>query len=667
MFIEVAVYVVVLIGGLLPLAVRVRHSRLSLVSTAVGLLLLGGIGLAWWRRGGSLPPTERRPLQVREGSVSSERGFVSSNACRSCHPQQYATWYGSFHRTMTQVVTPETVIADFNNVELDHASPGLPDSRYVLQRRGDEFWVQLPQPEFQSYPRPAGGPNPEEEAPPVWRQIVMSTGLHHYQLYWYPSGSGRELYMVPFVFLTDERRWVPRRSVFLTPPNAPEPQQVWNTSCLPCHTTDGHPRYPKKRIQVAKAAPDTHVVEVGIACEACHGQGEEHVRVNRNPLRRYAYHHGNQPDQTIVQPKRVDARTSSQICGQCHSVNNPYTRVDVVEWLTEGPRYRAGDDLEESRYVLSRRILSQTPAPETLQQLLEARPSALNQWFWADGMIRVTGREYSGLIESPCYRGGEFSCLSCHSMHESDPDDQLAAGMEGDQACLQCHDSYSSGVMEHTHHRVESSGSRCYNCHMAHTTYGLLKASRSHTIDSPSVAASVQTGRPNACNSCHLDKTLHWTATYLRRWYGAPAIELPEEERTIATSLLWLLRGDAGQRALTAWSMGWEAAHRASGKSWLAPFLAQTLNDPYDVVRYISARSLRRLPGYGDFSYDFVGPPEDRAHAKERALDIWRENGRRNLDRIGSEILIGPDGALRRQQIDSLLRRRDDRPMGLAE
>ena len=232
--------------------------------------------------------------------------------------------------------------------------------------------------------------------------------------------------------------------------------------------------------------------------------------------------------------ERVDARTSSQICGQCHSVNNPYTRVDVVEWLTEGPRYRAGDDLEESRYVLSRSILSQTPAPETLQQLLEAHPSALNQWFWADGMIRVTGREYCGLIESPCYQGGEFSCLSCHSMHESDPDDQLAAGMEGDQACLQCHDSYSSQVMEHTHHRVESSGSRCYNCHMSHTTYGLLKASRSHTIDSPSVAASVQTGRPNACNSCHLDKTLHWVATYLRRWYGAPAFELPEEERTIA-------------------------------------------------------------------------------------------------------------------------------------
>lgn len=667
MLIEIAVYVVVVIGGLLPLAVRVRHSRLLLASTAGGLLLLAGIGLAWWPRGGSLPPTERRPLQVREGSVSSERGFVSSNACRSCHPRQYATWRGSFHRTMTQVVTPETVIADFSNVELEHVSPGVPDSRYVLQRRRDEFWVQLPQLELQSDPRSAEDPNPEEETPLVWRQIVMSTGLHHYQLYWYPSGSGRELYMVPFVFLTDERRWVPRRSVFLTPPNAPEPQQVWNTSCLPCHTTDGHPGYPKKRIQLDEAAPDTHVVEVGIGCEACHGQGEEHVRVNRSPLRRYAYHHGNRPDSTIIQPERVDARTSSQICGQCHSVNNPYTRVDLVEWLTEGPRYRAGDDLEESRYVLSRSILSRTPFPETLQQLLEERPSALNQWFWADGMIRVTGREYNGLIESPCYRGGEFSCLSCHSMHESDPDDQLAAGMEGDQACLQCHDSYSARVMEHTHHRVESSGSRCYNCHMPHTTYGLLKASRSHTIDTPSVAASVQTGRPNACNSCHLDKTLHWTATYLRRWYGAPAVELPEEERAIATSLLWLLRGDAGQRALTAWSMGWEAAQRASGKGWLAPFLAQTLNDPYDVVRYISARSLRRLPGYGDFSYDFVGPPEDRTHAKERALDIWRKNGGRNLDRTGSAILIGMNGALHRQEIDSLLRRRDDRPMGLAE
>ena len=40
-------------------------------------------------------------------------GFVSSDACRSCHPQQHASWHRTYHRTMTQVVSPATVRAPF--------------------------------------------------------------------------------------------------------------------------------------------------------------------------------------------------------------------------------------------------------------------------------------------------------------------------------------------------------------------------------------------------------------------------------------------------------------------------------------------------------------------------------------------------------------------------
>ena len=115
--------------------------------------------------------------------------------------------------------------------------------------------------------------------------------------------------------------------------------------------------------------------------------------------------------------------------------------------------------------------------------------------FWADGMIRVSGREFNGLSDSACYQRGELSCLSCHSLHKTDDDprplvewadDQLGVGMNGNDACLQCHESnrYDS---KHTHHQPHSSGSRCYNCHMPHTTYGLLKAIRSHQISSPEI------------------------------------------------------------------------------------------------------------------------------------------------------------------------------------
>ena len=93
---------------------------------------------------------------------------------------------------------------------------------------------------------------------------------------------------------------------------------------------------------------------------------------------------------------------------------------------------------------------------------------------------------------------------------------------------------------------------------MPPTSYALLKAIRSHQISSPTVAASLETGRPNACNQCHLDKTLDWTAENLQKWYGVPKPKLSKEEKTVAASVLWTLKGDAGQRALMAWSLGWE-------------------------------------------------------------------------------------------------------------
>ena len=51
-----------------------------------------------------------RPIQVPGD------GYVSSETCRACHPSQYASWHGSYHRTMTQIATPETIAASFDGV-----------------------------------------------------------------------------------------------------------------------------------------------------------------------------------------------------------------------------------------------------------------------------------------------------------------------------------------------------------------------------------------------------------------------------------------------------------------------------------------------------------------------------------------------------------------------
>ena len=60
-----------------------------------------------------------RPTQIASD------GYSSSQSCKACHPSQYAAWYSSYHRTMTQLATPETVVASSNESigDLDVFSP----------------------------------------------------------------------------------------------------------------------------------------------------------------------------------------------------------------------------------------------------------------------------------------------------------------------------------------------------------------------------------------------------------------------------------------------------------------------------------------------------------------------------------------------------------------
>ncbi len=38
-----------------------------------------------------------------------------------------------------------------------------------------------------------------------------------------------------------------------------------------------------------------------------------------------------------------------------------------------------------------------------LRRSLRTNQTFMTGTFWSDGMVRVSGREYNGLIDSPCY------------------------------------------------------------------------------------------------------------------------------------------------------------------------------------------------------------------------------------------------------------------------
>ena len=161
------------------------------------------------------------------------------------------------------------------------------------------------------------------------------------------------------------------------------------------------------------------------------------------------------------------------------------------------------------------------------------------------------------------------------------------------------------------------------NCHMPRLNEGMQDVVRTHMIYSPTRADMIEAGHPNACNLCHLDQPMGWSAQKLNEWYSIDKPALSTDQNEIAYAILKLTTGDAGQRALVAWSMGWEPAQQASGAEWMAPYLGLLLNDSYEALRYMGGRSLQSLPGFAKFPYDFLGSPEALSAVPNTVITTW--------------------------------------------
>ena len=573
----------------------------------------------------------------------SENGYVGSDSCRECHEHNYDTWYDSYHRTMTQVASRQTSAASFDDVEIEFADPEI--EKVTLRQNGDELSFETEEKDAMDQPQI------------VRRPIVLLTGSHISQGYWYPSGQGRALKRFPFTYRIDLGRWIPDGANFLQPPgnhSHSDSTGTWTQLCARCHTTSLHPRIDDNGIF------DTHVADFGISCEACHGPGEQHIE-----------NVGLESDDlAIVQPEKLSPTRGSEVCGQCHAATRFKSKEDFLTWRREGLSYHPGDELAEYLHVKDSDIHT----------------------FWSDGMVRLSGREYNGLLSTPCFNHGDsarqMTCMSCHVIHppEDDPRpvkewandllklnmDSNRPGLQNNEACTQCHEEYADETFltNHTHHEISSSGSICYNCHMPHTAWGLMRASRSHTISSPNVQESLDpVGRPNACNLCHLDKPLSWTAAALNRQYGHSETfpRMSDDQREIAAGMLWALKGDAAVRALVSWGMGWQPARETAGTYWTVPVLANLLLDPYEVVRNNAYLTLKTIEGYEDLDYDFLGSQEQREAAVEQVLQIWQHQRQAEKWGASDSLLLDEAGQLKEAEMQRLLRWRDDRDIFISE
>ncbi|WP_144062493.1 tetratricopeptide repeat protein [Simiduia agarivorans] len=401
------------------------------------------------------------------------RDYVGSQACKSCHAQEYTEWQSSDHHGAMQPATAEWVLGDFGNHEFRF---GGVVSRF-FQRDG-KYWVTTDNAagELQTF------------------QVLYTLGVRPLQQYVIDTGSGR-YQMLTIAWdarpKTDGgQRWfhlqTEQDAAAGSPLHWTGTFYNWNTRCAACHTTNL-----KKHYATTSKTYNTQWDEVTVGCEACHGPAAQHVKWAAKPdaqvaLKGFLQSLDDRGDWAMPKDshtlKRTDGlRPQQQLtqCAHCHS-----RRQQITE-AAHGEHYL---DHHQTQF---------------LAQGL----------YHPDGQILDEVFVFDSFLQSKMHGEGVV-CSNCHNPHSG----KLRS--EGNGVCLQCHEASTFNVTAHHKHPVETSGGKCANCHMPETTYMVVDPRRDHSIRIPRPDLSDALNTPNACIQCHTEKSNAWAAEAAKKWWG---------------------------------------------------------------------------------------------------------------------------------------------------
>ena len=242
-------------------------------------------------------------------------------------------------------------------------------------------------------------------------------------------------------------------------------------------------------------------VEPAISCESCHGPASKHVA---------------DPESKIFKASLSDPIRTNEVCFQCHMRNRDKRMETEHKSVKElwGDAKDYPDGFEPGLPLISYKL----PAPFA--------PGQETKEFWANGAAkknRTQGNEY---IRDRMYQHG-ITCINCHNPHKLT---NTAEKPEGNDACMKCHSlgsiigPHQDTLEQHTHHKADSKGSLCIECHMPKTAKHTGKSPytvRSHLFSFTYPAQTKAYGMPpetNACYACHKDKTLDSLQENLKNW-----------------------------------------------------------------------------------------------------------------------------------------------------
>jgi predicted CXXCH cytochrome family protein len=391
--------------------------------------------------------------------------FVGAAVCESCHAEAAALWRGSDHDQALELATAETVLGNFDNVEV---TDGGRRTRFFSNQDG--YWVTTDGPD--------GSVGNFKVTHTIGidplQQYLLEMPKGHYQalsIAWdtRPSENGGQ-------------RWFPLY------PNEPigsdnplhwtGTYQRWNTMCAECHSTDLRKNYDPDRDRF-----DTTYAGIDVNCEACHGPGSIHAAdPSVAPLalvpaeRTWTFNDG---ASIAALADGSERSTEIDVCAQCHARRSQLT-----------------DDYAP---------------PDPL--LNGFRPTLLETGLYhADGQILDEVYVYGSFLQSAMAAAGVI-CSDCHEPHST------ALRANGNAVCGRCHLASTFDTPEHHRHVQSSSGSQCVSCHMRAETYMVVDPRRDHSFRVPRPDLSGALGTPNACQDCHSDQTASWAENRIAEWY----------------------------------------------------------------------------------------------------------------------------------------------------
>jgi Tfp pilus assembly protein PilF len=377
-----------------------------------------GAGAIWWHSRSQPAPDEAPPISDDPRltyptpflNVRPEVQYVGDQACAGCHPGRSASYHQ--HPMGRSLATLSGTQAGEHLAESGRAAFEAQGLRYTIERRGDRLFHK----EIVAGPGGEAMASVEAEA-----QFILGSGTR---------GAGYLVAEDGYVFQSPIS-WYAQKGAGGAWDLSPGYQQrnehfgrPVTADCLFCHCN---------RVEPVENTVNRYHSPIfrgeAIGCERCHGPGELHVRRQRQHQTG-----GDEEDDTIVNPRRLEPALRDAVCEQCH--------------------------LQGQSRVLRRG-----------RGVFDYRPGLPLTLFWSVFVFPpsvVVDRKVAGQVEqmesSRCFQAsnGELGCASCHDAHREPAAAERITYYR--KRCLGCHAERKDCSLPLAARREK--GDDCTACHM---------------------------------------------------------------------------------------------------------------------------------------------------------------------------------------------------------